>query len=87
MARATAEPKPYVPAHERTNGPWEDHELEDGAHHLRRAEHIIKNKKFLGAIKKHSERKARENHAMAHKAGMLAKLGKISPRALKKLED
>lgn len=78
--------KPYREPHERKNGPWNDYELSDGAHHLRRAGEIIKNKKFLAAIKKHAETKAEEHQEIAHKAGLLAKMGRISPRAMAKLE-
>jgi hypothetical protein len=76
----------YTEPHERMHGPWEDHELDNGAHHLKRAGQIIKNKKYLDAIKKHAEKRAEEHHETAHQAEMLAKMGKISPKAMAKME-
>lgn len=86
MTSAVSAGKPCKEPHERKSGPWDDWELSDAAHYLRRAGEIIKNKKFLAAIKKHAETKAEEHQEIAHKAGLLAKMGRISPRAMAKLE-
>lgn len=75
----------YKEPHERKTGPWNDWELADGAHHLRRAGQIIGNKKFLDAIKEHAEQRADEHREMAHHIAHLAKSGRISAKAMEKL--
>ena len=84
---STASSTPRKMAHERLDGPWDDWELMDGAHHLERADKIAGNTKYLEAIRKHSEKKAKHHRDMAHHAGMLAKSGRISPKAMKRVKD
>jgi hypothetical protein len=76
----------YKEPHERMHGPWEPHELAEGARHLKRAHEIVKNKKFVEAIKKHHESKAAEHEELAHQTAQLAKTGRISEKQLAKME-
>lgn len=83
---ASDSPKEYIPPHERQSG-WDDYELAEGARHLDQAEKIAQNKPFLEAIRKHSEKRAKEHHATAYRAGMLARAGHISPKAMAKMKE
>ena len=87
MAKAVAAtPSEHKPAHERSGG-WDRWELDDAMRTIHRAVEIISNKKFLEAVRKHAEDKADEHREMAHKVGQLVKGGKISPKALEKMEN
>jgi hypothetical protein len=86
MPRAAIESStqtPYREPHERESGPWEDHELEQGGHHLERAEQIKANSKFVEAIAKHHEKKASMHRKLAK--GMRHHMGRgmISEKAMK----
>lgn len=76
----------YKPPHEREKGPWSDWELAEGADHLEHAEKIKANPKYMEAIHKHAERKAKEHRETAHHIGKLAKAGKISDKAMEKMK-
>jgi len=67
-----------------------DHEIDyrvaDAAHTLMRAGEIIKDKKMLAAVRKHAKTKAEEHRELAERADHLAKMGRISPKAMEKLK-
>ena len=63
--------------------PWEVH---DAFHTLRRAHHIVKNKKLMAHVKKHATKMADETRMIGHQAGMLAKMGRISPKQMAKIK-
>jgi len=75
----------YKPPHERSEGPWEDYELDDGMRHLDMASKIVGNKKYVEAIKRHGEKKAHETKQIAHRASMLARAGQISSKQMEKI--
>lgn len=63
-----------------------DHwEVRDAMHTMLRAGEIIKNKKLLAAVKKEANSHARELQETAQRAGQLAKMGLISPKAMAKM--
>ena len=74
----------YKPPHERPSGPWDDYELEDGGHALERAEKIKANAKYVDAIAKHHEKKAKVHSKLAVETRALRRSGKISDEALRK---
>jgi hypothetical protein len=85
---STATPsREYKEPHERSNGPWDDYELDEGGRHLDRAEKIKANGKYVEAIAKHHEKKAKLHHGLAMKARHLRKSGAVSDRALAKAEE
>lgn len=81
---STQTPSKYREPHERSNGPWQDYELDEGGRHLERAEKIKANGKYVEAIAKHHEKQAKMHHGLAHKARGLRKSGAISEMALEK---
>lgn len=76
--------KEFVPPHKRNAG-WDGWELEEAARHLLRAREISGNPKFLKAIEDHMAKRAEEHRGIADHAKMLAKAGRISPRAMEKM--
>lgn len=86
LESSTDSPGKYVEPHERANGPWKDHELADAARSVHHVHKIAKNKKFMGAIKKHMESEAEEKHQSARQIDMLARSGKISEKQLEHLK-
>jgi hypothetical protein len=85
---STATPaRKYREPHERANGPWDAYELEDGGRALERAEQVKGNPKYVEAIAKHHEAKAKLHHGLAHKARHMRKSGAISDRALERAAD
>jgi hypothetical protein len=70
----------YEEPHERMSGPWAEHELADGAHHLIRAHKISKNKKFVAAIKKHHDKKTAEHEETGRHMAALVKTGRVSEK-------
>lgn len=85
MPRAAIESStatPYREPHERKDGPWQDHELEEGGRHLERAEKIKGNGKYVEAIAKHHEGRAKTHRKLAHQARHLRGQGMISDKAL-----
>lgn len=77
----------YREPHERPNGPWQDHELEDGGRALERAEHVKGNPKYVEAIAKHHEKKAKHHRALAESTRHLRKSGMISEKALERAAE
>jgi len=84
---STASPDKYREPHERSNGPWDDYELDEGGRHLDRAEKIKANGKYVEAIAKHHEKKAKTHRDLAHKARHLRKSGAISDKALERAAE
>jgi hypothetical protein len=70
--------------HERKDGPWEDHELDHAGHHLEKAEKIKANPKFVEAIAKHHEKKAKAHHKLASGLKHHMARGLVSETALEK---
>lgn len=63
-----------------------DHwEVRDAMHTMLRAGEIIKDKKLLSAVKKEATSHAKELQETATRAGQLAKMGLISPKAMSKM--
>lgn len=63
-----------------------DHwEVRDAMHTMLRAGEIIKDKKLLAAVKKEATSHAKELQETATRAGQLAKMGLISPKAMAKM--
>jgi signal-transduction protein with cAMP-binding, CBS, and nucleotidyltransferase domain len=62
-----------------------DYDVHDAYHTLHRAHKIVGDKKLMAKVKKHAQSLAEENRQVAHHAGMLAKAGKISDKAMTKL--
>jgi hypothetical protein len=90
MPRAAIESStatPYREPHERKDGPWQDYELEEGGRHLERAEQIKGNGKYVEAIAKHHEKKAKMHRGLAHKARHLRGAGMISDKALERAAE
>lgn len=92
MPRAAIESSTETPmdrkeAHERPNGPWDDWELDEGGRHLERAEKIKANGKYVEAIAKHHEKKAKTHRDLAHKARHLRKSGAVSDKALERAAE
>jgi hypothetical protein len=77
----------YVEPHERKDGPWEEHELENAGRHLEHAENIKENPKFVEAIAKHHEAKAKHHRELATEMKHYLKRGLVSEEALKKAFD
>jgi hypothetical protein len=61
------------------------YEVEDALHTLRRAGEIVGDKKLMAEVKVMATERADEMGTIAKRAGALAKSGKISPKAMKKL--
>lgn len=79
--RATSYPSaPKTEAAERRK--WE---VEEALHTLRRAGEIVHDKKLMTEVKAMAEGKIDEMESIAHAAGQLAKMGKISPKQMAKL--
>ena len=81
-----SEPHKYVEPHERKDGPWDEYELDDAGRHIERAEKIKGNPKFVEAIAKHHEKKAKTHSELADKTRGLRKSGHISEKALMNAE-
>ena len=81
-ANDSREPIKYTPPHERKGGPWEDYELEDAGHTMERAAQIHSNPKFVEAIAKHHEKKAKKHRKLADGMREHMKRGLVSENAL-----
>lgn len=81
-----SDPHKYVEPHERKDGPWDEYELDDAGRHIERAEKIKGNPKFVEAIAKHHEKKAKTHSELADKTRGLRKSGHISEKALMNAE-
>lgn len=89
MAKANAKTL-GVPATEASTKPKKgfDHwEVRDAMHAMLRAGEIIKDKKLLAAVKKEATSHAKELQETATRAGQLAKMGLISPKAMAKMDS
>jgi hypothetical protein len=84
MDRAEKMHGAWTEPHERKDGPWEDHELEHAGHHLEKAEKIKANPKFVEAIAKHHEKKAKAHHKLASSLKHHMARGLVSEKALEK---
>lgn len=60
-------------------------EVEDALRTLRAAGEIVHDKKLMSEVKALAQDKIEEMEAIAHQAGVLAKMGKISPKQMAKL--
>ena len=74
----------YTAPHERKNGPWHDHELDDAGRHVEMADKIKGNPKFAEAVAKHHEKKAKRHHALAAGMKVHMKRGLVSEKQLEK---
>ena len=79
--------EPRKEAHERMHGPWDNWEIEDAARHMDRAHKIMGNPKFMEAITKHHEAKAKEHHEMVAHMKPHMKRGLVSEKALEKASN
>lgn len=61
------------------------YEIEDALHTLRRAGEIMADKKLMAEVEKLAAERAEEMSDVAKKAGKLAKLGRISDKAMARL--
>lgn len=77
----------YKEPHERKDGPWDDYEKEEAGRTLERADKIKANGKFVEAVAKHHEHKAKLHHGLAMKARHLRKSGAISDKAFEKAAE
>lgn len=84
---STATPERHKEPHERPNGPWEEWELEDGGRTMEHADRVKGNPKYVEAIAKHHEKKAKLHHGLAMKARHLRKSGAISDKALERAAE
>ena len=86
-ANDSREPVKYTPPHERKNGPWDEYDLEDGGRTMERADEIRSNPKFVEAIAKHHEKKAKKHRKMAEGMRGHMKRGLVSEAAMSKAMD
>lgn len=61
-------------------------EVENALHIMQRASEIVADKKLLGEVKTRAKEKAKELRATATQVEQLAKMGRISPAAMKRAE-
>lgn len=61
-------------------------EVEDALRTLTRAHEIVSDKKLMSDVKKLAEEKRQEMDEFSHLAGQLAKMGRISPKAMRRME-
>lgn len=86
MAKAKYAGEPIVSTSEAKPKKGFDHwEVRDAMHTMLRAGEIIKDKKLLSAVKKEAMIHAKELQETATRAGQLAKMGLISPKAMSKM--
>lgn len=64
---------------------YDEWEVRDAMHTMLRAGEIVRDKKLMGHVKKHAKEHAEKMHEVAHRAGELAKQGRISPKAIAKM--
>ena len=64
---------------------FDDWEVRDAMHTMLRAGEIVKDKKLLAAVKVKAAKHAEKMETVAHQAGQLAKMGRISPKQMAKL--
>lgn len=62
-------------------------EMDSHLHTLRRAHEIVSDKKLMGHLKKHAAKRAHEAQNMAQHAERLAKMGRISPKAMESVRS
>lgn len=75
---------PYVPAHERKDGPWDEYDLEDAGRTMERADQIRGNPKMMEAVAKHHKKKAKHHQHLAEAMAPHMKRGLVSEKALEK---
>lgn len=83
-ANDSREPVKYTPPHERKDGPWDEYELEDGGRTMERSEDIRGNPKYVEAIAKHHEKKAKKHRKLAASMKGHMQRGLVSEAALEK---
>lgn len=64
---------------------YDDYEARDAMHTMLRAGEIVKDKHLMGHVRKHASEHAAKSHDLAQRAAHLAKSGRISDKALKKM--
>lgn len=64
---------------------YDEWEVKDAMHTMLRAGEIVKDKALMGHVKKHAAEHAKKSHETAQRAAQLAKSGRISDKALKKM--
>lgn len=65
---------------------YDDYEVRDAMHTMMRAGEIVKDKALMGHIRKHAAEHAAKMHAVLQQAHHLAKSGRISEKAMAKLD-
>jgi hypothetical protein len=65
---------------------YDDYEVRDAMHTMMRAGEIVKDKTLMGHVKKHAAEHAKKMHAVSQQAHHLAKSGRISDKAMAKLD-
>jgi hypothetical protein len=71
--------KPYK------SNPYEDWKVDDAMHTMMRAGEIVKDKKMIGLVRKKAAEHANKMAGVAKQASQLAKMGRISPKAMAKM--
>jgi hypothetical protein len=74
----------YKEPHEREHGPWHDWELMDAGRTLEHGEKIKGNHKFMEAIAKHHEEKAKHHRELSTEMKHHMRRGLVSEKALEK---
>lgn len=83
---ASAETAPQPASAKTKPKKYDEWEVRDAMHTLMRAGEITKNKKLLELVRKEATRHAAELKETAARAGQLAKMGRISPKQMAKLD-
>ena len=65
--------------------PDREWEVRDAMHTMMRAAEIVADKKLMAQVKKHAAEHAAKMKDVSYQAAMLAKAGRISPKAMAKM--
>lgn len=65
---------------------YDDYEVRDAMHTMLRAGKIVQDKALMGHVRKHAKAHAAEKSEEADRARRLAKAGKISDKAMAKID-
>ena len=64
---------------------YDEWEVRDAMHTMLLAGEIVKDKKLMHHVKKHAAEHSEKMHDVAQRAGQLARQGRISPKAVAKM--
>ena len=68
-----------------TKKSYDEYEVKDAMHTMLRAHEITKDKTLMKHVRKHAADHSKKMHDVAHRAGQLAKAGRISDKAMAKM--